>query len=446
VLVGVGLGLVTPLLAALVPILRAARRTVREAIDDRGGAALVVSSNPLVRLLTGIRVPDAAVTLAIRNSVRRRARLVTTATMLALAGAMFIASLDLKSAWERNVDEARQDRHFQFEMRLTGGYPAAEVLAAVRSVPGVATVESWAATSATRGGAADLEISRVYPDGGHGGVTLRAASPATTLIAHRMLAGRWLSAADTNAVVLNSLAAASVFSDLRVGDTVTMRVDHRPIRLRVVGLMREPLTPATMFLTPAWFGAVTGHGDTTSGVRVQARDAAASETVARDVQRALERAGMGVRVIITEQRLASAQGGHVYILVYALGFIATLMAVVGLIGLASSLGVSVLERTREFGIMRALGGTRAMIMRTVIVEGVAIAVLSVGVAVVLSRAISTIVGRVLASIASQELVLRLSFPGVLLWIAGLLVGTLLVSALPAARAARLTARDALSHI
>ncbi len=446
VMVGVFLGLVTPLLAALVPILRAARRTVREAIDDRGGAAPLLASNRLVRLLTGIRFRDAAVTIAIRNSVRRRARLLTTAAMLALAGAMFIASLDLKSAWERNVAEARQDRHFEFEMRLVGGYPAADVLTAIRSVPGVAIAESWAATSATRGGATDLEISRIYPDGGHGGVTLRAASPTTTLIAHRMLAGRWLSADDSNAVVLNSLAAGSVFSDLRVGDTVTLRIDHRPIQVRVAGLMREPLTSATVFVTPGWFGTVTGHADTTSIVRVQVRDAAGSARVARDVQRALERAGMGVRVVITEQRLARAQGGHVYILVYALGFIATLMAIVGLIGLASSLGVSVLERTREFGIMRALGGTRAMIMRIVIIEGVTIAGLSVGVALIASRAISTIVGRVLASIASQELVLRLSISGSLLWITGLALGTLLVSVLPAARAARLTARDALAHI
>ena len=122
------------------------------------------------------------------------------------------------------------------------------------------------------------------------------------------------------------------------------------------------------------------------------------------------------------------------------------MAVVAMIGLASSLGVSVLERTREFGVMRAIGCRSSDIVVTVLAEGLVIALLSAVAAIAMSRLVSEIVGRVLASISNQELTLSLSSASVALWVAGLLLGATLVSWYPARRAARLTVRDALAHV
>ena len=118
-----------------------------------------------------------------------------------------------------------------------------------------------------------------------------------------------------------------------------------------------------------------------------------------------------MRGAITARRFAAAQGGHVAILVAALGFIALLMAVVGLLGLASALSVATAERTREFGVMRALGASRGLALRVVLAEGAVIAVASWALAVVLSLPLSAVVGRVLASIAAQDLAPRLERGG-----------------------------------
>ena len=48
------------------------------------------------------------------------------------------------------------------------------------------------------------------------------------------------------------------------------------------------------------------------------------------------------------------------------------------------MGMNVLERTREIGIMRAIGADDRAVMRTVIAEGVFIGMISFGLAVVLS--------------------------------------------------------------
>ena len=440
------LGIVTPLLAAAVPIRHAAWRTVRSALDDHGLSGADGAASALSRRLVHIRFRSPALTQAFRNVFRRRGRLVMTASLLAGAGALFIASIDLKSAWERNVNDAIRARDFALEIRLRAGAPRDAVLRTVAAQHGVARVESWSRAGASRATAGDLEVTGTYPDGGHGGFALREAPHDTRAIVHQMTAGRWFTARDSDAVVINGLGRVLAFADAQVGDTVTLRVEHLPVRLRIVGFMREPLTPGTAMVLPSTFARIAGQGDSTNAVRVTLAPSATELAASRRIVDALESSGVPVSSVIAESRMAGAQGGHVYILVFALGVIAMVMAIVAMIGLASSLGVSVLERTREFGVMRAIGCKSSDIVTTVLAEGLCIALLSAIVAVAVSRLVSTIVGGVLASVAKQELVLTLSPMGVVMWVTGLLVGATLVSWYPALRAARLTVRDALSHV
>ena len=75
-----------------------------------------------------------------------------------------------------------------------------------------------------------------------------------------------------------------------------------------------------------------------------------------------------------------------------------------------------------------------------LVVSVASWVLAVG----LSLPLSAVVGRVLASVASQDLAPRLSISAVALLLAALLVGAVAASVAPALRASRWTVRESLA--
>lgn len=435
-------GIAVPLLAALAPILSATGVTVQAAMQDRGVSRSARGAAWTSGLFKAMAPRAPAFVLALRNLARRRMRFMLTMLLLAGAGMMFLTSMNLKAGWQNTVAQAAADRHFDLELRFQKSVPAQLAMASIGAVAAVRQAEAWSIAPATLARDGALDMSHSYPDGGHGSLALRAAPPATTLVARAMNAGRWLRADDIDAAVLNS-QALSTFPGARVGSRITVKLAGHARSFEVVGIVRDILAPGVIYVTPAAFAEASATEGQVNAVRIALRDKTQAAPAAAAITASLAAKGIGVTATLTEKSFAAAQGGHIYILVWALGFIAAMMAVVGLLGLASSLGASVLERTREFGVMRTLGASSGAVIRGVLYEGMLTALASSVLAMVLASLPSAVVGAALASVSSQALSLHLSPSAALLWLAGSLVAALAVSYFPARRAAGLTIRQTL---
>lgn len=209
----------------------------------------------------------------------------------------------------------------------------------------------------------------------------------------------------------------------------------------MVGIVRDILAPGVVYVTPAVFATATEFKGAVNAVRVALSDHADIASSIADIAAALSTADIKVKTTLTAKSFSAAQGAHIGILVWALGMIAAVMAVVGLLGLASSLGNSVIERTREFGIMRALGASNSVVVRSVLYEGVLTAFASVLVAVPAAVLPSTVVGSLLATISNQPMALAVSPPAIVFWLTGVLAAAVVISYFPAARASRLTVKQ-----
>ena len=440
------LGIAVPLAFGLLPITGAVRRTIRDSISDYGVDRQSAGIGAIDRLLARFRSPDPALSMAVRNTFRRRARLLLTLSLLATAGGMFITSLNLKAAWERNLANARAERHYQIEVRLQDFVPESRILGLVGAIPGVQHVETWNILPAAVDNPGHLDIVRTYPDGGHGSFTVRSVNPATAFVTHRLMQGRWLRPDDTDAVVLNHIAVV-LLPNVKVGDVISLIVEQRPVQVKVVGIARELLTPAAAYSTPETFARITGQVGATNAIRVALVDRGAVDAISRRIEQALANEHKGVKVNITEARFDAAQSGHVYIFIFALISMAIVMAVVGTLGLASAMSTSVIERTREFGVMRTIGATSGVVLRTVVSEGVFIGLLSWLIAIPVSLPLSTQVGNLVGTLSFRvPLPLFLSPAELGMWFSIVLAGSVLASAFPAQRAARLTIRETLAYL
>jgi putative ABC transport system permease protein len=125
---------------------------------------------------------------------------------------------------------------------------------------------------------------------------------------------------------------------------------------------------------------------------------------------------------------------------------AVLLGLVGGLGLMGTMSINVLERTREIGVMRAIGASNFAILRIVLVEGMTIGIISwiIGgvIAVPASQIITNVVGVALLQAAPSYI---FATGGAFMWLAIVVGLALLASYLPARHASSLTVREVLSY-
>ncbi|MEZ4517767.1 MAG: FtsX-like permease family protein [Chloroflexota bacterium] len=134
------------------------------------------------------------------------------------------------------------------------------------------------------------------------------------------------------------------------------------------------------------------------------------------------------------------------ILVIFLLLMALLTAFVGSIGLAGTMGMNVLERTREIGIMRAIGAVDLDVIKSVVTEGVLIGLISWVLAVILSFPISYGLLYIVGTAMIDAIMPFVLTPwGFILWLVVVLALSAVASMVPARSAARLTIREVLAY-
>lgn len=434
----VAVGLVVPLLAALYPILSAVRRPAYEAMSDYGLSKGQFGQGLLDRLVGRVRGLSRPMLLSLRNTFRRKGRLALTLTTLTLAGAIFIAVFSVRASLLLTLDDMYDYVQYDVLVIFRRPYRTEQVERQALSVPGVVAAEGWRFSGARRLRPDDTESETIF---------LRAPRAESDLVHPTLVQGRWLLPEDENAVVVNTYLLKDE-SDIKVGDEITLQMDGRETAWRVVGIIKgTPPAPMAYVNGPYFTRLVGGVGR--SGVvfvETERHDAASQYKVEKALEKHFESAGLNVNQTLTSATERAQVESQFNVLVMFLLIMAILLAIVGAIGLMGTMSLNVLERTREIGVMRAIGASDGAVLRVVIAEGIVIAVLSwlIGtvVAFPLSKLLSDMVGE---SIMKATLSYSFSIGGTGLWVLVVIILAALASFLPARRASRVTVREVLAY-
>ena len=438
----VAVGLFVPLLAALYPIFSGARITVREALSTYGlgkghfGRSLI---DRLVEEVTSaIRALSRPMRLSLRNTFRRKGRLALTLSTLTLGGAVFIAVLSVHTSLLTTFDDALTYWNYDVEVSFARSHRIPKIEREAMSVPGVVEAESWTGNTARR----------VRPDGHEGPNLYVLAPPAdTNLIQPEILEGRWLRPDDENAIVVNTYVLKEE-PDIKVGDEIVLKIETRETRWQVVGIVKGVMTGPIAYANQPYFARVIRFVGRSGGVQIvgERHDSAFQSELEKELKEHFD--SRGLRVSSTET-IASIRENVEYqfnIIVVFLTIMAILIAVVGGLGLMGTMSINVIERTREIGVMRAVGASDGSVLRIFMVEGLFIGVLSWFVGAILALPIGKLLSDAVG-IAFTESPLNYTFSvrGTLLWLVVVLILAALASFLPARSASRLTVREVLAY-
>jgi putative ABC transport system permease protein len=449
VVLAAGLGL-APLLA-LVPLVKASRTTVRAAIDQRGGGGSKPSAATGVLARLGrLRRLDRGLLMALRNTVRRPARFWLSVGLLASAGTVFVAGMSLSSSVAAVTEEANDARRWDVDAQLASPAALSKIATLVGRLPDVSRVEGLNVTPTGVAGPGQIPITRTYPDQGHARVQVTAIPPGTSLLTPpKLLEGRWLTPGETGAVVLNQVARNNTVPGIGAGDTVQLLVGGRPTSWRVVGLVEEKGGGSSVYATAAGLAAATGQPQRVNQLRIAttSHDEPTRTAVADAVTATLTGAGLKVASAASVGRGEAISEGHLGPEVTIILAIAVAMGIVGGIGLASTMSANVLDRTREFGVMHAIGARPKAVRRIVTAEGIFLALTSLLVAALPALGLTAVLGAGLGNLFfSAPLPYRVSLLAVGSWVVLVVLGATLSTEAAATRAARLTVREALTYL
>ena len=455
-------GLVVPLAAAAYPVGKGSRVSVAAALADFGVGSTSFGASAFDRALSGIGGLTRPLLFAIRNSFRRRARLVLTVATLSIGGVFFMSALNIRASMIHTLDRLFASKKYDLTVGLPTMYPFEKVERAIQGVPGVTLAEGWITTEAAladTGSATAPSDGLHQPLAGTGGghsaagalggnrFPVTALPENTKLLGLEIVEGRGLQPGDLTALVINS-ALATQDPRMKVGDEVTLRMGPAETAWRIVGKAREPFAPATGYVSRRYFDEVGGHAGHANSIRIalEKTDPASIAGVRAGLDRGLEREQ--VRAVGSATKSDGRYGfdQHMLMIYVFLIVMSAILVGVGGLGLMTTMSLNVLERRREMGVLRAIGATPRAVALIVVAEGTAIGLMSFGLAALAAWPVGKLVGDALVMVMFRSgLDFRFEVRGLAVWLAVSIVFGAVASLVPAWQASRHPVREAIGY-
>ena len=444
-------GLFAPLLAALWPVWTGATLSVRQAISCYGLGADFVShgfDRWLERLVAGWLPTLYAVALG--NLFRRKANLLWTQSVLIIAGVLFIVIMSLIASVNLTLNNELARSHYAVRLGFTADQSAELIQNVVNSVPQTTGLELW-----NRLPVELFQGDKLLRQSGSLGVQMIGLPADTALYQPLIVSGRWFESTDNQQKRLVLNAATAELNNIKVGDTIKVKLLQQTVKeWQVIGLYRgitgngyavEPVYAPLSAIQPT---SLNPSKYTFALLSADIASLDAEKIYVDALKSAFQQQHIKLDFYTTLAKLEQRQFAENQfrpITLMLLG-LATLIAAVGAIGLSGTLAISVLQRTREIAVLRAIGAKSMAIFKLFILEGLFHCLLawliSLPLAYLCAKPLATKLGITMLGI---QLDYVFSWLSVIFWLGVSIVLALSAGYLPARKATKVSVRSGLSY-
>jgi len=436
-------GFLAPLIAAIWPVLRGASITIREAMSNYGLGATQYGTRQIDRLLGRIHGLPRLAALPLRNTFRSLGRVMLTEITLIGAGALFLTVLSTGSSVTGTITSAMDSFGFDILLIFKDPQRINEITSLLETQPSVDHVEVWIWQDAK------AKIPGATGPGSEYDIKLRGYPSDTMFFTPRIVAGENLTPESGQSMLVNQKLANDM--GLKPGDEIALDLGKTRDSIWLISGLVEDLTASQ---TTSYM-----HLDPLSAELNQTNKASVAEIKLKGFGKTAQDQGAAIKELqdfLTTQgiELAGSLGSvqqkeqaasQLGILITVLLVMTVLVAIVGSVGLSGTLSINVMERTREIGVMRAVGASSSDISLIFISEGLILGLLSWLIAIPISLGAAGVFVNVLGQVVGIALRYYYSFTGIWIWLLIVSVLSLLASWLPAMRATQISVAKSLAY-
>jgi putative ABC transport system permease protein len=445
-LIQVAVGLILPVLASLVPFISSLRISAAEAMSVYTMTKGRFGKSWIDMLLSGANLwfmrkfSVRSILLSVRNTFRNKGRLTLTLITLTLGSATFISVFNIRASLDSTVEDMIKWFNCDMMLTLDRTYRADKVQLEAMSVPGVTKTDVWIQLPTRYVRSDDSESGMIY-------MFAPTVHPDSLIVSPTIAEGRWLAPGDDNAVVVPS-AFLQDEPELHLGGDVVLKIYGNEYVFKIVGTYIGMAFMPVVYANYDYMTQISnriGEADALM-VTMQSHDPVYVNAATRALEDHFEQVGVRVSMVATINNERIEAQASFDAIVALLLMMAILLALVGGLGLMGTMSINVLERTREIGVLRAIGASNRGVAQVFIREGIVIGLMSwvMGalLAIPMSQGLNQALGQ---AVMGVPLTYSYSTPGLWLWLIIVIFLSVLASLIPARTASRLTVREVLAY-
>ncbi len=181
--------------------------------------------------------------------------------------------------------------------------------------------------------------------------------------------GKYFKPGEKGVAVAGKLAAEDVFErEISIGDSVYVKGE----KFKVIGILKSTANnqrDKSIFIPMEQLRELTDTKDSITMIFAKVSDLSRAESIAEKIEEELDdEYGEGYYQASTSDQIAESVGSIIAVLSFVLGGIASIALVVAGFGIANTMFTSVMERTKEIGVMKAIGATNYNVMEIFLIE------------------------------------------------------------------------------
>jgi len=428
--------LLLPIMLSLPAVMKGINVSVHDALSDYG-----ISPNAMGATAEKVSASwmSLGLLLAVRNSLRQKKRLAITVATMALGVAIFSTGFNVRASLAMLLEDLNNSMKHDVQVVLKDQIPRDRAVSVFSAIKNVDRIETW------NGGRGELQSRIVATSSGVGIVAL---PHDTELFRPKITTGRWLLGSQAPEVVMNR-QAMELYGNPSVGSSLPLDIGGNRLVVKLVGVIEE-LEKSKIYIDQDQYDAFANPNHYINSLMFVSKEKGYDKVMALkgDIEAAIAPSDLNILYVMSQAERVKIIYDHLNIILTTIVLLSLLVLVVSALGMASATSISILERTREIGVLRAIGATPAMIFQQFVTEGTIVSAASVLLGLLLAWPLSMVASVFFGKLMLGEgAALRYAFSGegfAITLVTTLIFGWL-ASRVPARRAIQVSTRDALAY-